>query len=90
MVLIVVVLAIALYAMMYFNGEFLTQKRGVGIDTLTVLQQMIFQVPQNTYMAVFRIVIALLVAYLVIEIIVNALRPKSSLQRRKKPFWRSR
>ena len=90
MVLLVVVIAIALYGVLYFNGEFLTQNHGVGGETLWTLQQMIFQVPQNTFLALFRIVIALLLVYLIIEVIVNAMRPKTQTTRRKKSLWRRR
>lgn len=89
MVLIVVVIAIALYGVLYFYGGFLVQENGVGVNLLVALKQMIFQLPNNLALILLKWGIGLAVIYLLFEAIVNAMRPKSTIRRRKKPFWRS-
>lgn len=89
MVLLVVVIAIALYGVLYFYGGFLVQENGVGVDLLLALKQMIFHLPNNIAMILLKWGIGLALLYLLFETILNATRPKSSFKRRKKRFWRS-
>lgn len=88
MVFLVVGFAIALYVILYFYGEYLTQNHDVGTGTLAMLQNLVFATPRDTVLALLKLAIGLVLFYLVVEALYRIINPPRSTTKKRRPLWR--